>query len=170
MVLTPEQQKAVAAWAAAGDNLASIQKRLIAEFGISLTYMDVRFLVDDLKVKLKDAPEKADASIGPGAPAEAPQVGTKEGADPGEEEPFEDEPLPTGSAGVTVTVDKVTLLPGAMASGTVSFANGVNGKWIVDTQGRPGITEISRPGFRPSPAEAQAFMEELSRALQQRGF
>jgi hypothetical protein len=46
----------------------------------------------------------------------------------------------------------------------------VTGKWIVDNQGRPGITEISKPGYRPSPADAQAFMMELSRTLQQRGF
>jgi hypothetical protein len=71
---------------------------------------------------------------------------------------------------VTVTVDKVTLLPGALASGTVTFGDGVTGKWIVDNQGRPGLTEISRPNYRPTPADAQAFMMELSRTLQQRGF
>jgi hypothetical protein len=53
-----------------------------------------------------------------------------------------------------------------MASGTVAFPDGVTGKWMVDQQGRPGITEVSKPGYRPSPADAQAFMQELSAALQ----
>jgi len=67
---------------------------------------------------------------------------------------------------VRVTVDKVNLNPNAMASGTAAFASGVTAKWIVDLQGRPGIVEVSQPGYRPSPAEAQAFMQELSLALQ----
>ena len=71
---------------------------------------------------------------------------------------------------MNVTVDKVTLIPGAMASGTVTFGDGVTGKWIVDNYGRPGFTEVSKPDYRPKPADAQAFMQELSRALQQRGF
>jgi hypothetical protein len=37
---------------------------------------------------------------------------------------------------------------------------------MVDLQGRPGITDVSKPGYRPSPADAQAFMQELSLALQ----
>ena len=82
-----------------------------------------------------------------------------------------DEGVPPGGAGgVTVAVDKITLIPGALASGSMTFANGVTGKWIVDNQGRPGITDVSRPDFRPSAAEAQAFMQELSRVLQQRGY
>ena len=40
----------------------------------------------------------------------------------------------------------------------------------MDNYGRPGITEVSQPGYRPSPADAQAFMQELNLALQQRGF
>jgi hypothetical protein len=71
---------------------------------------------------------------------------------------------------VTVSVDNVTLIPGALASGTVTFSDGVTGKWIVDQYGRPGFTEISKPGYRPNPNDAQAFMQELSAALQKRGF
>ena len=69
-----------------------------------------------------------------------------------------------------MTVDKVTLLPGALASGSVTFSDGVSGKWIVDNQGRPGLTETSRPGYRPAPADAQAFLQQLSMALQNRGY
>ena len=65
-----------------------------------------------------------------------------------------------------MTVDKVNLNPNAMATGTVTFPDGVSAKWMVDLQGRPGLVDVSKPGYRPSPADAQAFMQELSLALQ----
>jgi hypothetical protein len=65
MPLTPEQKQAVAAWAAAGDSLAVIQKKLSEQFKISMTYMDVRFLVDDLGLELKStAPSTLDPNAG----------------------------------------------------------------------------------------------------------
>jgi hypothetical protein len=185
MTLSPEQTQAVAAWVAAGDNLSAIQKKLFEEFKVSLTYMDVRFLVDDLNLSLKDAAPKAstDLSKGPaassgGAPEKKgflekakEKLGlSKETAD--EELPPEgaEDDFSAGGAGtVTVTVDKVTVIPGAVAGGTVTFSDGVTGKWIVDNYGRPGLTEISQPGYRPSPADAQAFMQELNLAMQKRG-
>jgi hypothetical protein len=192
MTLTPEQKQAVSTWVATGDNLSSIQKKLSEQFKISMTYMDVRFLVDDLNLALKDHAPKADASdVAKATAAEKPaekksllekakeKLGLgKDEAEaplPGEEELPEDadldEALPPagGPSNVSVSVDKVTLLPGAMASGTVTFSDGVSGKWIVDNYGRPGFTEISQPGYRPSASDAQAFMQELSAALQQRG-
>ena len=78
-------------------------------------------------------------------------------------------PTPAGNGNVTVTVDQVSLNPNALASGYVTFSDGVTGKWIVDHSGRPGFTQISQPGYRPTPADGQAFMQELSAALQTRG-
>ena len=71
---------------------------------------------------------------------------------------------------MSVGVDNVTLIPGAMASGTVTFSDGVTGKWVVDQYGRPGFTQVSKEGYRPNPEDAQAFMQELSSQLQKRGF
>lgn len=184
LTLTPEQKATVAGWVAAGDNLSAIQKKLAEHFKISLTYMDVRFLVDDLNLSLKDPAPKADTNLKKDVPDKAPEkkgllekakeklglgkdAGTEPPEGPEELEPMDD--LEPGAGGVTVSVDKVTLIPGAMASGTVTFGDGVTGKWIVDNYGRPGFTEISKPDYRPSPADAQAFMQELSAALQRRG-
>ena len=162
MTLTPEQTKAVSEWVAAGDNLYAVQKKLADQLKISMTYKDVRFLVDDLNLQLKDPKPKADASdVSKGAPAPAPAPG-KPG--PGAVE-TEDEMAPPASA-VRVTVDKTNLNPNAMATGTVTFPDGVTGKWMVDLQGRPGLVDVSKPGYRPTPADAQAFMQELSSALQ----
>lgn len=201
MNLTPEQKQAVASWISAGDNLSSVQKKLSEQFKLSLTYRDVRFLVDDLNLELKDAAPKVDASdvtktppktaaasAGRGGAAEKKgfldkakeKLGlAKDEPEPADAGPAEDgdefaeddlaDDAP-GGGNVTVAVDKVTLIPGALASGTVTFSDGVTGKWIVDQYGRPGFTEVSQPGYRPSPGDAQSFMQELSRALQQRGF
>ena len=203
MSLTPEQQQAVSSWVAAGDNLSAIQKKLHDEFQVSMTYRDVRFLVDDLNLALKDPAPKVDTSdvsksppaASPGGAAPPPRnaPADKKGFldkakeklglakdEPSEnpddpayaDESFDDEDAlpPAGAGNVSVAVDKVTLIPGAVASGTVTFSDGVTGKWIIDQYGRPGFTEISQPGYRPSAADGQSFMQELSRALQQRGY
>ena len=201
MTLTPEQKSAVASWIAAGDNLSAIQKKLSEQFKISMTYRDVRFLIDDLNLELKDSAPKVDASdvtktqtpepassapvarspgpdkkgffdkakekLGfakdePATEGEAEEVGT-------ESEELEELP-PEDAGNVRVSVDNVTLIPGALASGSVTFSDGVTAKWLVDQYGRPGFTEVSKPGYRPSPGDAQAFMQELSMALQKRGF
>jgi hypothetical protein len=191
MTLTPEQKKAVTEWVAAGDNLSNVQKKLSEQFKLSLTYRDVRFLVDDLNLELKDTAPKVDTSdvtkAAPGRPA-APAGAEKKGfldkakeklglgkadaettEDGVAEEEYDDLPA-AGGGSVSVAVDKVTLIPGALASGTVTFSDGVTAKWIVDQYGRPGFTEVSKPGYRPAPADAQAFMQELSATLQRRGF
>ena len=206
MTLTPEQKAAVASWVAAGDNLSAVQQKLTEQFKLSLTYRDVRFLVDDLDLVLKDPAPKVDTTDLSKAPVPAkparPASGepgdraaekpaekkgffdkAKEKLGLGKDEPaadedeidetaaeFEDGLPPAGASKVAVTLDKATLIPGAVASGSVTFSDGVTGQWVVDQYGRPGFTKISQPGYRPSPADAQGFMQELSRALQQRGF
>ena len=200
MTLTPEQQQAVAGWVTAGDNLSAIQKKLSEQFQVSMTYRDVRFLVDDLNLALKDpAPkvDKSDVSKTPppaqqpaGAPAAdraqkrgfldkaKEKFGLAKGAEEagadaepaGEDLDEELDELPPAGGNVSLAVDKVTLIPGAVASGTVTFSDGVTGKWIIDQYGRPGFTEVSQPGYRPSPQDGEAFMKQLSRALQQRGY
>jgi hypothetical protein len=199
MNLSPEQKQAVSSWVAAGDSLSAVQSKLAEQFKLSLTYRDVRFLVDDLNLALKDAAPKVDASdvtkaVPPAAaPAARPappekkgfldkakeKLGlTKEEPAPTEDE-FADEDLgdedladlaAAGASKVSVSVDKVSLIPGALASGSVTFSDGVTGNWVVDQYGRPGFTKVSKDGYRPTPADAQAFMQQLSAALQKQGY
>jgi len=77
MTLTPEQMKAVSEWVAAGDNLYAVQKKLAEQLKISMTYKDVRFLVDDLNLQLKDPEPKADASDVSKGPAAKPPAEKK---------------------------------------------------------------------------------------------
>ena len=201
MNLTPEQKQTVVSWVAAGDGLSAVQSKLREHFQLSLTYRDVRFLVDDLDLQLKDAAPKVDTSDvtkavpPPPAPrAAAPEnkgflekaqeklgLGGEEDADApaadapaGEEALGEEGELPTeetaGASTLSVAVDKVTLIPGAIASGTVTFSDGVTGKWMIDQYGRPGFTQVSQEGYRPSPTDAQAFMTELQLAIRNLGY
>lgn len=191
MTLTPEQKQAVASWVTAGDNLSTVQKKLSEQFQISMTYRDVRFLVDDLNLELIDRAPKVDTSdvtkaqgARPAAAAGAEKKGffdkakeklgiSKNDPEPTDEEPIEedlDDLPPAGPSSVSVSVDKVTLIPGAVASGSVTFGDGVTAKWIIDQYGRPGLTEVSKPGYRPTAADSQAFMQELSATLQRRGY
>jgi len=179
MSLTPEQTTAVTSWVAAGDNLSTIQKKLLEQFKVTMTYRDVRFLVDDLNLALKDAAPKIDASdvtkaavTKPAAPGATATSDAGAPAPAGAEDNFGSDPddVPAGASTVSVSLDKVVLTPGAIASGDVTFSDGVTGKWIVDNQGRPGFTKVSQPGYRPTPADGEAFMQQLSAALQKRGF
>jgi hypothetical protein len=113
MSLSPEQTKAVASWVAAGDSLAVIQKKISEHFHVSMTYMDVRFLVDDLGLELKNAVKiagdpKVDLAKGrPAAPAQPEKKGgfldkLKKVVGAGDDEPAdaEDQEPAAGEPGV----------------------------------------------------------------------
>ena len=132
MDLTDEQKQTVSNWVAEGAGLAELQKRLRDELGVSATYMDVRFLVIDLGLELKeeertepappsslDAPESTPAS-GQAAPA----GGGLAGAD--------GQPI---GGGVSVELDRVTKA-GSVVSGSVTFSDGVTATWSIDNFGR----------------------------------
>ncbi len=68
MQLTDEQKQKVAAWMADGLKLSDIQDRLAAEWDLRLTYMDVRFLMDDLKLVPNDPPAPPPAPEPAGVP------------------------------------------------------------------------------------------------------
>ena len=83
MNLDDEQRKKVAEWIAQGLKLSEIQNRLGSELGLQLTYMDVRLLVDDLKLTPKDIepPNPANAAIQ--APTMAASPPAKAASKPG---------------------------------------------------------------------------------------
>jgi hypothetical protein len=169
MNLDDAQKKQVSAWIAAGLKLSEIQTKLHSEFGIRLTYMEVRLLVDDLKLVPKDPepPKSADLAAltgAPGSKAPTPQA-------PGrarEEKPKPGGPLPGGAQGVSVTVDQLAK-PGALVSGSVTFSDGNKAEWYLDQLGRLGVVP-KQPGYKPSPADLQEFQMELQAELGRLGF
>lgn len=152
MVLQDEHKKAVAAWVADGASLSEVQKRLKEEFQIALTYIDVRFLVDDLKLQLKEEqPKQSEAAERLAAAKHEGELQREGGAAPG---------------GVTVSMDHITK-PHALASGKVTFSDGETAEWMLDQSGRLGLVP-TKPGYRPSQPDVLAFQDELQRVA--RGF
>jgi hypothetical protein len=151
MNLDDTQRKKVAAWIDEGLKLADIQKRLETEFGLRVTYLEVRLLVDDLKLKPKDP-------VPPPQPVTPPPALTVDPA------PAPDAP---GFGNVNVTVDQLTR-PGALVSGKVKFSDGKTADWFLDQSGRLGLAPAEK-GYKPSPADVQDFQTALQTELQKLG-
>jgi len=163
MNLNESQKQAVASWVAEGQKLSEIQNRLVSEFGLRLTYMEVRFLVDDLKLKLSDpAPPKPPAPAPAALPPAAPV-----GAVTPEPEPTADSPALAGGK-VSVTVDQLTR-PGALVSGKVKFSDGASADWYLDQTGRLGVVP-QQQGYKPSALDVQEFQTALEREMVKLGF
>jgi len=162
MNLDEAQRNRVAKWIAEGLKLAEIQNRLASELGVKMTYMDVRLLVDDLKLTPKDIePPKASlgtlAGGGVGAPSRpTPGADTKPTA-----------PQQPGPGGVSLTVDQLAK-PGALVSGKVNFSDG-SADWYLDQSGRLGLVPHQQ-NYRPSAPELQQFQVLLDRELTSIGF
>lgn len=159
MNLNEAQQKTVSEWIAAGAKLSEVQNRLAKEFGLNLTYMEVRFLVDDLKLRLQD-PEPP-KPVTPPAPAVSP-VPTTPGA------PEEMELLPPAGGQVSVSVDQIAR-PGALVSGSVTFSDGMKAEWYLDQTGRLGLMP-KQQGYKPAPGDIQQFQMALEREMAKMGF
>jgi len=150
MDLQEEHKKAVIAWVAEGASLSDVQKRLKEQFQISLTYMDVRFLVDDLGLQLLE--QQASQAEVADRLAAAKQEGEAQRED-----------APPRGGGVSVTMDSITK-PHALASGRVTFSDGETAEWMLDQTGRLGLNP-GKPGHRPSQADILAFQDELQRMV-----
>ena len=165
MNLDSAQRQKVTAWIAEGLKLSDIQNRLMVEFALKVTYMEVRLLVDDLKLVPKDPdPPKPVASASPlsalgSGTTDAVKSGNAPVAQPGE--------VPQGGGNVSVTVDTFTR-PGAIVSGKVRFSDGNIAEWHLDQTGRLGVV-TKQQGYKPSAADVQLFQTALEKELAKLG-
>ncbi|MCQ2364917.1 MAG: hypothetical protein MJ051_05130 [Akkermansia sp.] len=143
--ISAEQLDMVRTWAGQGIDLNGIQKRLVSECGLHLTFMDVRFLLLDNGIEIVTAPEPAPAAPAEEAPAPA------------------ETPVPAADGKPVVTLDEL-YLPGALVSGKVVFPSGTRCAWQIDQMGRFGWIEQTAV---PTPEELQAFQLELTGLLRQ---
>ena len=147
-----EQKREISRWVADGMGLSEIQKKINEDFGLVMTYMDVRFLVDDLDLTLVDEEEEVQPDD-----SQAENLG----------EPVPEDPV-GGESSVQVELDTVNP-PGAMASGTVVFSDGETKKWTLDQFGRLALSGGSE-GYKPSEEDVVEFQKELDSALRGKGF
>lgn len=170
MQLTDEQKQKVAAWIAEGLKLSDVQSRIQSEFGLSLTYMDTRLIVDDLKLTPLD-PVKEPEPVAAPSPAVA-------GPDP-LAAPEAVSPLAAGGSAdaggnvnaggsVSLSVDQIARV-GTIVSGKVTFSDGKIAQWYLDQTGRLGVVP-EEEGYRPAPADVQKFQVALDRELAKLGY
>ena len=163
--LTPDQQAAVKEWVNAGDSLSEIQGKIQESFGISMTYMDVRFLVDDIGAELQDntPPEPANPDL-----AENSKTAPSDSQPNDAIEPEIDGGPGSGGGAVKVTVDKLQR-PGAVIGGSVTFSDGETAQWQIDQMGRLGIVP-PREGYQPPEEDLTEFQTELQNVIQKQGY
>ena len=192
-MLTEEQKAEVAKWFAAGASLDEIQKRMKAEFGVHMTYLDVRLMVAELPQPVETEPAAPDgpahdgpahdgpareglAHDGPAREVPAPPRRVASSSGPASDEGTSAAPkrydldAPDGTppaSDLTVEVDALTI-PGTYASGDVTFSDGTKAKWYLDQQGRLGLGNAPE-GYRPSQSDAALFQARLVEALRARG-
>jgi len=169
MQLTAEQKQNVASWITNGAKLSEVQQRLAEEFGIRLTYMEARFLVDDLSLVPKETVTATPAkkSEPAGKPKDAIGGNTEEAFAEEEEIPGELPEEPTKLGKVSVSVDQITR-PGSLVSGSATFSDGVVAEWYLDQMGRFGLVP-PKPGYRPSSSDLAEFRIVLERELARMG-
>lgn len=156
MQLTDEQKRTVTQWVKNGSSLSDIQRKLSEEFKLTLTYIDVRFLVIDLGLDLKEQKKPSDTPKDLSAPPRQPE----------DEEPaFEPEAQPDG---LKVELDRITR-PGSLVSGTVVFSDGVKAHWGLDQMGRLSLA-ADKKDYRPSASDVQAFQQAITRELRKAGY
>ena len=165
MNLEDAHRKKVTEWIHQGLKLADIQNRLLSELGITMKYIEVRLLVDDLKLVPKDPepprPSPLNNTPSP-APAEPPSAESTTAGD----ELAPDTAAAAGS--ISVQVDHLAR-PGAVVSGKVTFSDGKKADWYFDQNGRLGLApEVA--GYRPIPADLQQFQTALDAELRKMGY
>ena len=151
MNLLDEQKAVISQWVANGESIAKIQNLIKEHFDLGLTYMDVRFLVDDLGIVYKDSNEIIEETD--------------------DEKPDTDEATEEkiNEGGVIVEVDAV-IRPGSLVSGTVRFSDGVALSWQLTSTGQLGLIPGDDPEYRPSNDDLQAFQTQLQEVLKEKGF
>jgi len=139
--LSEDQIASIRSWAVAGAQLPEIQLRMKDDLGLSVTYMDTRFVILDLGIELLE--EKKEEPL--------PEV--------------KETPVPTGK--VTVTMDSIAMA-GALVSGKAVFSDGESAIWMLDQTGRPAL-DPDTPGYSPNQADILEFQKQLRAHIESTG-
>lgn len=188
MNISKEQAEIVKSWVESGAGVADVQKRIENEFGVSMTYMDTRFLIDDIDAEIADAKDTS-----PEVPEPVEQVDASEAefsqddmakaaeelnrdeiaglesfsadnADSLEQDESQDSESSDDAHGkVRVSKDE-TPRAGTYASGSVTFSDGAQCEWFLDPRGQLGFVP-SVVGYNPPTSDAQEFQRQLRELL-----
>lgn len=186
MSLNKEQIESVKQWVAEGADIGEVQTRIKSQFGISMTYMDVRFLIDDIGAELVSKPENPEPEIPQdlSAPAstypedsaygepDSPYAdghGSGYAAPESEESPADAYPeadIPeaaqSGGGDISVSVSPIQR-PDCIVSGDVVFSDGTKAQWRIDRMGQLGL--IPEEGKTPPQSDMYPFQCKLQELL-----
>ena len=151
-----------------GVKLTDIQTLLVSELDCKMTFLELRLLAAELEdvdwsqfdPQEKKAPAPAEQ---PEAPAAVEESDLPE-ADAVADEPQAAEEAPAAGGETKVELSKLAR-PGALAHGTVTFASGVTGEWLIDELGRLGLDKVSG---QPTQADIEGFQNELRKLFERR--
>ena len=164
-----------------GMSLSDLQKLLDSEYGIKLTYFDLRMIVSELRIEWDKQEKKRKPAITV-TPAPQPQPAPTPAPAPKQEEAFgdqiadeeapededdlaEDDTEEAADGETTVTVDDVPMR-GAVMSGSVKFASGASGKWMMNRMGQLGLAGLDEGSSQPTQDDLMLFQQELQTTLQ----
>ena len=154
---TKERDEYIASQLNAGVSLSDVQTKLAQEYGVKMTYFELRMLAMGLAVDWekqdKPKPAAAPAPVVAAAPQDAAADDGTDTANDAFDAEAEEAEAPH---------------PGAALSGTAVFASGASGKWALSRNGRLGF-EPDEGSAEPDENDWQLFQAELQKTLQSLG-
>ena len=163
-----------------GMSLSDLQKLLDSEYGMKMTYFELRMIVSGLRIDW-DKQEKKQRPVipTPQAPSPAPKApapkkeasldGLAEDSQPLDDEDEEetDDTDDTDDGNTVVTIDD-SPMPGAVMSGSVKFASGASGKWMMNRMGQLGLASLDEGSEQPTQDDLMLFQQELQSVLEEK--
>lgn len=142
--LNREQKEALVSWLKDGLTLSKLQKKMVASFSLHITYMELRLLLDDLNIDLKEY-EVEKPSQKTSSHNSLESIGQN------------------SSSGVSVYVEKIAR-PGALISGTVTFSDEKSIEWQLDSIGQLGLISADQE-YQPPGDDMPIFEEKIKEAI-----
>lgn len=148
MNLSKEQKEQLQSWITNGLSLSTIYKNISNEWKEKITYMELKFAIDDLNFEFPKETKIAEDKIK-------------------KEELIDLEAIESDNK-VTMGIDKI-MRPGTILSGSVTFSDGMTGSWQLDQRGRIGLIPTTET-YHPSQEDIQEFERQLQQALHKAGY
>lgn len=137
-IFSQEQIQQLQQWVKEIQSVSELQTRINEKFNTHLTYLEVRFLLDDLQLELKKKEIKV-------------------------QEKQEQIPATQMEEAVSLQVDPVTR-PGMIFNGSVRFSDGQTASWGLDQLGRISL-KPNQADYKPNQADIAQFQELLQQKL-----
>jgi hypothetical protein len=158
-----------------GMSLSDVQKALASDYGLRMTYLELRMLALQLQVdwhkqdKKKPEPPAPPAETQDMPAADETSSAGEQDAVPAEEDDYADDEAPMGGQGPDLSRTQVTVSklvrPGTSLSGDVVFDSGAKGEWYIDQLGRLGL-DLAEGSSQPNQNDIMLFQLALRKQLQ----